>query len=35
MDVTMHDPKRQTGFDALDKAIGGAQIAVSLALRTR
>jgi hypothetical protein len=34
-EVTMHKPPTGTGFDALDKAIEGAQIAVSLALRTR
>ena len=32
-EVTMHKPPTGTGFDALDKAIEGAQIAVSLALK--
>ncbi|MEX1309012.1 MAG: four helix bundle protein, partial [Candidatus Sulfomarinibacteraceae bacterium] len=32
-EVTMHTPPTGTGFDALDKAIQGAQIAVALALK--
>ena len=32
-EVTMHKPPTGTGFDALDKAIEGAQIAVSLSSR--
>ena len=32
-EVTMHNPPTGTGFDALDKAIQGAEIAVSLALK--
>ena len=34
-EVTMHKPPTGTGFDALDKAIEGAEIAVSLALTAR
>jgi hypothetical protein len=33
--VTMHKPPTGTGFDALDKAIEGAQIAVPLAFIER
>jgi four helix bundle protein len=32
-EVTMHDPTPATGFDALDKALDAAHIAISLATR--